>query len=138
MLSFPDIAIIGGLALIVFGPEQLPKVMRKAGQVIRDVQNTSQSFIREMERAADDTPPYIPPPYEAPAYDDPYMVGGIAIDAYDSPEYAKERALNEATQALDVLQQTMGDEPASHALPSGADDGAERLAADRRADLLRV
>jgi Sec-independent protein translocase protein TatA len=61
--------IIGAVALIAFGPDQLPKVARKAGQAMRDVQNTSQSFIREMERAADEqehraawTPPVAPPP----------------------------------------------------------------------------
>jgi len=46
--------LIGAAALIFFGPDQLPKVAKRAGQVVRDVQNTSQSFIREMERAADD------------------------------------------------------------------------------------
>jgi Sec-independent protein translocase protein TatA len=46
--------IIGAAALIFFGPDQLPKVAKRAGQVVREVQNTSQSFIREMERAADD------------------------------------------------------------------------------------
>jgi sec-independent protein translocase protein TatA len=54
MLSIPDMAIIGAMALIIFGPDQLPKVARKAGLFMRDVQNTSQSFIREMERAADE------------------------------------------------------------------------------------
>ena len=54
MLSVPDMAIIGALALIFFGPDQLPKVARSFGRVVRDVQNTSQNFIREMERAADD------------------------------------------------------------------------------------
>ncbi|GAC1305874.1 MAG: hypothetical protein NVSMB19_17630 [Vulcanimicrobiaceae bacterium] len=53
MLSPADMVIIGAAALIFFGPDQLPKVARRAGQAIRDVQNTSQSFIREMERAAD-------------------------------------------------------------------------------------
>jgi Sec-independent protein translocase protein TatA len=53
MLSIPDMAIAAAAALLLFGPEQLPKVARKAGQVVRDIQNTSQSFIREMERAAD-------------------------------------------------------------------------------------
>jgi Sec-independent protein translocase protein TatA len=46
-------AILGGAALLLFGPEQLPKIARRVGGVVRDVQNTSQSFIREMERAAD-------------------------------------------------------------------------------------
>jgi len=82
MLSVPDMAIVGALALMLFGPEQLPKVVRKVGHVMRDVQNTSQSFIREMERAADDHEvphangtsngtSYSPPSYEAPAYTPP-------------------------------------------------------------------
>lgn len=54
MLSIPDMAILGAAALLFFGPEQLPKVARKAGLFMRDVQNTSQTFIREMERAADE------------------------------------------------------------------------------------
>jgi sec-independent protein translocase protein TatA len=54
MLSAPDIAILGAVALLVFGPDQLPKVARKFGGVMRDVQNTSSQFIREMERAADE------------------------------------------------------------------------------------
>lgn len=54
MLSPADMLIIGAVALIAFGPDQLPKVARKAGQLLRDVQNTSQGFIREMERSADD------------------------------------------------------------------------------------
>jgi sec-independent protein translocase protein TatB len=54
MLSFVDMGVVGVVALLVFGPDQLPKVARRAGQIMRDVQNTSQSFIREMERAADE------------------------------------------------------------------------------------
>jgi Sec-independent protein translocase protein TatA len=57
MLSASDIAILGAVALLVFGPDQLPKVARKFGTVMRDVQNTSQQFIREMERAADEHEP---------------------------------------------------------------------------------
>ena len=54
MLSITEMAILGVGALLLFGPEQLPGIMRKAGRVMRDVQNTSQSFVREMERAADE------------------------------------------------------------------------------------
>jgi len=59
--------IIGAAALLFFGPDQLPKVAKKAGQAMRDVQNTSQAFLREMERAADepDHPP-MPPPVVTP------------------------------------------------------------------------
>ncbi len=66
MLSVPDVLAVSVLALLLFGPDRLPKVMRQAGRFMRDVQNTSHSFIAEMERAADvaDAPP--PPPEPAP------------------------------------------------------------------------
>ena len=59
--------ILGVLALLVFGEKKLPGVMRQAGRVMRDVQNTSQSFLREMDRAAEIEQPLPPaPPEEAP------------------------------------------------------------------------
>ena len=67
MLSIPDMAILGIAALLVFGEKRLPSIVRQAGRVMREVQNTSQSFVREMERAADlnePRPPVEPPPPE--------------------------------------------------------------------------
>jgi len=54
LLSPLDMIVIGGAALLFFGPDQLPGVARKVGSVVRELQMTSQGFIREMERAADD------------------------------------------------------------------------------------
>jgi Sec-independent protein translocase protein TatA len=73
MLSVTEIAILGVGALLLFGPERLPSVMRQAGRVLRDVQNTSQSFIREMEHAADEYEPRASAQKapEAPAADAP-------------------------------------------------------------------
>jgi TatA/E family protein of Tat protein translocase len=53
MFSVPDVLVLSAIALLLFGPDRLPKVMRQAGRVMRDVQNTSHAFIAEMERAAD-------------------------------------------------------------------------------------
>lgn len=56
--------VVSVLALLLFGPDQLPKMMRSAGRIMREVQNTSHSFIAEMEKAADvqdRTPPPMPP-----------------------------------------------------------------------------
>lgn len=53
MFSVPDVLVVSILALLLFGPDRLPKLMRQAGRFMREVQNTSQSFIAEMERAAD-------------------------------------------------------------------------------------
>jgi sec-independent protein translocase protein TatA len=75
MLSIPDMAMLGAAALIFFGPEQLPKVARKVGLIVREVQNTSQSFIREMESAADRSepppPPFTPVPDVVPPHAEP-------------------------------------------------------------------
>lgn len=69
MFSVPDILVISVLALLLFGPDRLPKMMRQAGRLMREVQNTSQSFVAEMERAADvsEPPPPPPPPATQPA-----------------------------------------------------------------------
>lgn len=66
MFSVPDILVVSVLALLLFGPDRLPGIMRQAGRFMREIQNTSQSFVAEMERAADvaDEPP--PPPIRPP------------------------------------------------------------------------
>ena len=64
MFSVPDVLVVSILALLLFGPERLPKVMRQAGRFMREVQQTSQSFVAEMERAADAHEPAPPPPEE--------------------------------------------------------------------------
>src|ERR1700733_2082227 len=101
MLSIPDMALLGAAALLLFGPEQLPRVARKAGNVRREIQNPSQSFIREMERAADlqdeaakpPPPPYEPAPYDAAAYDgkpiedDPIEVEPFEPKPHDDAPY---------------------------------------------------
>jgi TatA/E family protein of Tat protein translocase len=66
MFSVPDVMVVSVLALLLFGPDRLPKVMRQAGRLMRDLQNTSHSFIAEMERAADTTEMPPPPPPPAP------------------------------------------------------------------------
>jgi TatA/E family protein of Tat protein translocase len=60
MFSVPDIMVVSVLALLLFGPDRLPKVMRQAGRFMREVQSTSHSFVAEMERAADANEPPIP------------------------------------------------------------------------------
>jgi Sec-independent protein translocase protein TatA len=64
-------AILGVLALLVFGEQKLPGIMRQAGRIMREVQNTSQSFIREMERAAEVNEPPTPAPQASEPEPDP-------------------------------------------------------------------
>jgi TatA/E family protein of Tat protein translocase len=53
VFSVPDVLIVSILALLLFGPDRLPGIMRQAGRFMREVQNTSQSFVAELERAAE-------------------------------------------------------------------------------------
>lgn len=71
MFSVPDVLVISVLALLLFGPDRLPKMMRQAGRFMREVQNTSQSFIAEMERAADAAEPLAPSPPVALTHPEP-------------------------------------------------------------------
>ena len=71
MFSVPDVMVVSILALLLFGPDKLPTMMRKAGRIMREVQNTSQSFIAEMERAADVSERPVPPPPPPPSPSEP-------------------------------------------------------------------
>lgn len=87
-------AVAGAVALLLFGPDQLPKVARRAGQLVRDVQNTSQSFIREMERAADAADLDVQPADPAPAPPPPPAASLPAAPAYhETPEPAAHKVV---------------------------------------------
>lgn len=105
MLSIPDMALLGAAALLLFGPEQLPRVARKAGNVMREIQNTSSAFIREMERAADlaeaPRPSVYDPvaPYEPPAPDPaPYDVLHEPVEPAPPEPAAYEPPAHEAAE----------------------------------------
>jgi sec-independent protein translocase protein TatA len=133
MLSIPDMALLGAAALMFFGPEQLPKVARKVGLLVRDVQNTSQSFIREMERAGEDhnygpdisrahlledpvAPPVTPSAYQPPVHD-AYAAEPYAAEPYagEHPYAAKEP--EPASAFHDVVPPRANHAPADHDLP---------------------
>ena len=117
MLSIPDMALLGAAALLLFGPEQLPRVARRAGNVMREIQNTSSSFIRELERAADIQDPPRPSVYEPVApYDPP------------APEPVPYDVLHEPVHADGLHEPVHGDALPAHEPPVG-----ERLAEPREA-----
>jgi len=59
MLSPSDTIFIFVVALLLFGPEQLPKIARQLGNAMRHIQSTTSAFMAEMDRAAaaHDRPP---------------------------------------------------------------------------------
>lgn len=107
MFSFPDIAIIGVLALVLFGPDRLPTMMRQAGKVMREVQSTSQSFVAEMERAADYQEAAAAPP-------EPH-----AEEAPPLPD--EDFGKNRPPMPPEAYELTLPDEPATDEKPTIAD-----------------
>ncbi len=73
-LSTTEIIIILAVALIVLGPQQLPKLAAQLGKGVRDLQRAANDFKREVTTAAEQSverpaapPSKIPPPYPPPA-----------------------------------------------------------------------
>ncbi|MGD0475559.1 MAG: twin-arginine translocase TatA/TatE family subunit [Candidatus Velthaea sp.] len=124
MFSIADMAVAGAVALLLFGPDQLPKVARRAGQLVRDVQNTSQSFIREMERAADAADEVHP---ASPPADPPAIVAAGALPAapayHETPEpaahdlVAHEAAIGPHSAEAEVGKHEHSDLPPGQAAP---------------------
>jgi len=134
MLSVPDMMVLGAAALLFFGPEQLPRVARKAGNVMRDIQNTSQSFIRELERAADvedakDAKPYEPAPYDAVPYDAAHDVAQYEPPAPDPDPPATDAGekLAEPRPALDLQSSSEAEPPSAAAQTPPEPDHAPHL-----------
>lgn len=95
MLSPSDTILIFVVALLLFGPEHLPKIARQLGDAMRHVQNTTNSFMAEMDRAAAAADLKAHPPWEPPASD--YRVAseedlhdseppGTMLHPHDAPE----------------------------------------------------
>jgi len=81
MLSPSDTAIVFLLALLLFGPDQLPRIARQLGEAMRHVQTTTHTFMNEMDRAARASE--TPPPLSAIEEDSP-----AREDAEDKPDDA--------------------------------------------------
>jgi sec-independent protein translocase protein TatB len=48
-LSFFKIAILGVLALVIFGPDQLPKMAAQAGRALRDVRRMAENARADLQ-----------------------------------------------------------------------------------------
>ena len=53
-VGLPEIAVIAGLALLIFGPKRLPELGRTIGKTLKGLQNASTEFEREIKNAMTD------------------------------------------------------------------------------------
>ena len=50
-IGLPEIAVIGAIALLVFGPKRLPELGRTIGKTLKGLQSASTEFEREIKNA---------------------------------------------------------------------------------------
>ena len=50
-VGLPEIAIIAGLVLVIFGPKRLPELGRTIGKTLKGLQSASTEFEREIKNA---------------------------------------------------------------------------------------
>ena len=50
-IGLPEIAVIGALALIIFGPKRLPELGKTLGKTLKSLQSASSEFEREIQNA---------------------------------------------------------------------------------------
>ena len=63
-IGLPEMAVIGAVALLVFGPKRLPEFGRTLGKTLKGFQTASKEFEREISKAMaepEDLPPSPPP-----------------------------------------------------------------------------
>lgn len=49
-LGLPELLIIGAIAMLIFGPRQLPKMGQALGQTIREFRNVGKELQNEIEK----------------------------------------------------------------------------------------
>ena len=54
-IGLPEIAVIAGIALVVFGPKRLPELGRTLGKTLRGLQSASNEFESEIKKAMSET-----------------------------------------------------------------------------------
>ena len=71
-LGGPDLIIIMGIVLLLFGAKKLPELARGMGQAVREFSKAKDEFTNEIHRPpAPPTPPQIDEP-KSPPTDDPH------------------------------------------------------------------
>ena len=50
-VGLPEMAVIGAVALLIFGPKRLPELGRPLGKTLKGFQSASKEFEREINKA---------------------------------------------------------------------------------------
>ncbi len=53
-VGLPELAVIGALGLLIFGPKRLPEMGRSLGKTLKGLQSASSEFEKEIQKAMTD------------------------------------------------------------------------------------
>jgi sec-independent protein translocase protein TatA len=94
-IGLPEMALIMGLALLVFGPKKLPEIGRSLGKAIRGFQEASKEFESEFKKEAEQIEDAMKAPMAATLEppEQPVLAAGT------TPAVESEAKVNEAVAA---------------------------------------
>lgn len=106
-IGLPEMALIMGLALLVFGPKKLPEIGRSMGKAIRGFQEASKEFESEFKREAEQLEKSTNQPLEATLESPPRQVLNPSLARSSEPagdaanSAANSAPVTDATRAAD-------------------------------------
>ncbi|GAB4353760.1 MAG: hypothetical protein Fur0042_22580 [Cyanophyceae cyanobacterium] len=95
-IGLPEMALIGIVALLVFGPKKLPEIGRSFGKALRGFQEASKEFETEFKREAEQLQKVLSEPMQATLEQKPALTGTPEQAAADSTGGAGDRGPIEA------------------------------------------
>jgi sec-independent protein translocase protein TatA len=93
-IGLPEMALIGIVALLVFGPKKLPEIGRSFGKALRGFQEASKEFETEFKREAEQIQKSVAEPMQATLEQKPALTGTQEAAA-DSAGGAGDRAVGD-------------------------------------------
>lgn len=124
-----EMLVIFLLALIVLGPERLPKVARQAGQVMRQVRQMSSGFQEELRTAFEDPQPSDFHGSSTAARHEAAVDTPAELPAPEPDASAPEPSPNDSTTvaAGDRRLSAVPEPTAEHEIPAGPDAGIDPI-----------
>jgi sec-independent protein translocase protein TatB len=122
-VGFGELLLIAALALVVLGPERLPKVAQQIGRWVGRARNMARQFREQLEEEVNidvrPTPrrPYTPPPETPPPAAEPDPV--VQPEAHAPDAYTSDPSSPPAQETSSAPAAPVGDDHFSHAHGDG-------------------
>jgi sec-independent protein translocase protein TatA len=97
-IGLPEMVLIFGLALLVFGPKKLPEIGKSLGKAIKGFQDASKEFEAEFKKEADQLQQIVTEPMKA-TLEPPASLNAAADDAITDATLVEDPVAEEAPES---------------------------------------